>query len=224
MKKFITLTGAVILWMLIAPAAVITADEINPPQTLSERNLIMASDDEKATVIENLQHAFNGESNASAKYAVYAEKAKADGYLAVSALFSAASAAEKLHASRHAAVLKAAGVEAKADIGTYAGKDIREMLQDAIAGETEEFTEMYPGFIKTAQAAGYRAAVKSFRDAMEAEKVHAKLYTDALNDLEDWKAEKSFFVCPICGWTEAGEASDSCPLCSTPGSKFLEFK
>ncbi|MDO4550148.1 MAG: rubrerythrin family protein [Planctomycetia bacterium] len=180
--------------------------------------------DDKAVVIENLQHAFNGESNASAKYAIYAEKARSDGYLAVAALFTAASEAEKLHASRHAAVLKSAGVEAKAEIGTYAGKDIQEMLKDAIAGETEEFTDMYPGFIKNAEACGFTAALASFRGAMEAEKVHAKLYEEALNNLEAWKAERSFYVCPVCGWTEAGAAPEKCPICGVPASKFVEYK
>lgn len=180
--------------------------------------------DPRAKVIADLQYAFNGESNASAKYAVYGKKAREDGYLAVAALFEAASHAESIHAKRHAAVLKAAGVEAKAEIGDYAGKEISEMLRDAIAGETDEFTSMYPEFIKDAQACDYKQAIASFDGAMEAEKVHARLYAEALGDLEAWKAERSFFVCPVCGWTEDDEAPEKCPICGVPGSKFEEFK
>ncbi len=180
--------------------------------------------DPRAKVLADLQYAFNGESNASAKYAVYSKKAKEDGYLAAAALFAAASHAESIHAKRHAAVLKAAGVEAKAKIGTYVGKEIVEMLKDAIAGETEEFTSMYPGFIQDAQVCDYKQAITSFEGAMEAEKVHAKLYTEALNNLEAWKADRSFFVCPVCGWTEEDHAPEKCPLCGVPASKFEEFK
>ena len=176
-----------------------------------------------ADTLQNLMAAFNGESNASAKYAVYSEKAKADGYLAVAALFAAASNAESLHAARHARVIKSLGGEAKAEIGTYVGKDIQDMLKEAIAGETEEFTEMYPGFIAEAEAAGQKAAVASFKGAMEAEVVHAKLYTEALNNLDAWKAKRSFFVCTICGWTEADNAPEKCPICNVPSDKFAEF-
>ena len=222
MRKSFTLPLVAVILCLIGSSPVFALSMSKETRERLERDRTMTT--EKATVIENLQHAFNGESNASAKYAVYAAKAKADGYVAVAALFNAASAAEKLHAERHAAVLKREGVEAKAEIGEYAGKDIAEMLKDAIAGETEEFTEMYPGFIQTAEAVGFTQAVRSFKGAMEAEKVHAQLYTEALNDLENWKAEKAFFVCPVCGWTEVGEASESCPICGAPGAKFGEFR
>lgn len=173
--------------------------------------------------LENLLAAFNGESNASAKYAVYSEKAKADGYEAVASLFAAASAAEKLHAARHAKVIASLGGEAKAEIGTYAGKSLAEMLNDAIAGETEEFTSMYPGFIAEAKASGNDAAVASFEGAMEAEKVHAKLYAEALENPEGWKAKIDFFVCPVCGWTEAKAAPARCPICGVPAAKFMIF-
>ena len=171
----------------------------------------------------NLQAAFNGESNASAKYAVYSEKAKSEGYLAIAALFAAASKAETLHAARHARVIKSMGGEAVANIGTYAGKAIDEMLRDAIAGETEEFTAMYPGFIAQAEKEGAPAAVASFKGAMEAEAVHAKLYSEALANLEAWKAPKAFFVCTICGWTEEGAAPEKCPICGVSSDKFLKF-
>ncbi|MDO4575763.1 MAG: rubrerythrin family protein [Planctomycetia bacterium] len=177
----------------------------------------------EAKTIANLNAAFNGESNASAKYAVYSEKAKADGYEALAALFAAASKAETLHAARHARVLRSLGAEPVANIAEYVGKDVREMLQDAIAGETEEFTAMYPGFIATAEAEGQTAAVNSFQGAMEAEKIHAKLYAEALADTEAWRAKRDFYVCSICGWTEEGSAPDKCPICGVPADKFLKF-
>ncbi|MDO4569085.1 MAG: rubrerythrin family protein [Planctomycetia bacterium] len=173
--------------------------------------------------LKNLLAAYNGESNASAKYAVYSEKAKADGYLAIAALFAAASKAETLHAARHARVIKSLGGEAVADIGTYEGKAIDEMLRDAIAGETEEFTHMYPGFIAEAEQVGATAAVASFKGALEAEVVHARLYQEALDNLDAWKAPRKFYVCSVCGWTEEDAAPEKCPICGVSADKFLEF-
>lgn len=173
--------------------------------------------------LKNLLAAYSGESNASAKYAAYSEQAQADGYLALAALFAAASKAESLHAARHARVIRSLGGEATAEIGTYAGKEVAEMLKDAIAGETEEFTHMYPGFIAEAEAAGQAQALASFRGAMDAEVVHAKLYQEALDNLDAWKAPRKFYVCTICGWTEADAAPEKCPICGVAADKFLEF-
>ena len=97
------------------------------------------------------------------------------------------------------------------------------MLQDAIAGETEEFTQMYPGFIAEAKAAGNEAAVQSFEGAMKAEIVHATLYNNAVLNLDAWKAKIDFFVCPVCGWTEEKAAPERCPICGVPAAKFLKF-
>jgi len=125
------------------------------------------------TVIADLQAAFNGESNASAKYTMYAQKAKEAGYLSVASLFSAASFAEGIHAQKHAKVLKSHDVEAKAEIKLPEWVDTKTALTDAIKGETHESTEMYPGFIKTAEDRKISAAVRSFSHAMKAEIVHA---------------------------------------------------
>lgn len=178
----------------------------------------------KKATLENLKAAFNGESNASAKYAIYAEAAAEQGYLGVASLFRAASRAETIHAGRHAAVIKAWGSDVTAEIGTYTGKSITEMLQDAVAGETEEFTHMYPGFIQEADTRGFTDAVKSFTGAMKAEVVHAGLYKEALENLDGWKESRTFAVCPVCGWTEVGIPTERCPICNLPAEKFEIFK
>lgn len=182
------------------------------------------ADVEKA-VITDLQAAFNGESNASAKYALYAQKAKEADYLSVAALFSAASASEGIHAQKHAKVLKAYDVEAKPEIKLPEWVDVKAALQDAIKGETHEFTEMYPGFIKTAANKQITAAVRSFSAAMRAEIVHAEYYRSALENLEAWKkAGKTFYVCSVCGFTTNDDAVNPCPYCAAPKDKFTTFK
>ena len=179
---------------------------------------------EKA-VITDLQSAFNGESNASAKYKMYAQKTKEAGYLSVSAFFSAASFAEGIHAKKHANVLKFYNTEAKAEIKLPEWIDVKTALQDAIKGETYEFTEMYPGFIKTAEDKKISAAVRSFSTAMKTEVVHAEYYKTALDNLESWKAAgKTFYICNVCGFTTNDASLETCPYCSAPKDKFTTFK
>lgn len=175
-------------------------------------------------VVADLQAAYNGESNASAKYAFFAGKCQEAGYLSLAALFHAASFAENIHAGAHAKVLARYGAEAKAVLKQAAWIDVPTALQEAIRGETYEFTEMYPGFIKTAGDKRMDAAVRSFSHAMEAEKIHAAYYKAALADLDGWKAAgKAFYVCSVCGFTTDDVSVAVCPYCAAPKLKFHRF-
>ncbi len=179
----------------------------------------------KAT-LENLQAAFNGESNAKAKYEAFAVKAEEEGYKSVAALFRAASQSEGIHAKKHAAVITGMGAEPKAEIAKPDVKSTKENLEAALAGETYEKETMYPEFIKQAEAEKNRAAVRTFRGAMLAEVEHAKLYKQALAELDAWKAAgKEFMVCQVCGYTEmSNPALVKCPVCSVPKEKFTVVK
>ena len=179
-----------------------------------------------AETIENLQAAHNGESNASASYTAFAKKADEEGYKSVAALFRAASASEAIHAKKFAAVLKTGDVEAKATIEKPDVKTTEENLKVAIAGETKEFTEIYPKAVTAATAKGDAAAVKAFSNALTAEKKHAELYTQAAANLLTWKdAGKTFILCPTCGYTTTGEDPlKTCPLCGVARAKFETFK
>jgi len=185
---------------------------------------VSKADVEKA-VITDLEAAFNGESNASAKYTMYATKAKEAGYASVATLFSAASFAENIHAQKHAKVLKSYKAEAKAEIKLPEWVDVKTALEDAIKGETHESTEMYPGFIKTAEDKKLPEAVRSFQHAMKAEVVHAEYYKTALDNLEAWQVTgKTFHVCSVCGFTTNDNGVKACPYCGAPKAKFKSFK
>lgn len=177
------------------------------------------------SVIANLQAAYNGESNASAKYAMYAKKADEAGYKSVAALFRATSKSESLHAARQAKVLKSLGVEPKAEIKLPEYVDVAASLQDGIKGETYELTTMYPEFIANAKAKQASPQVlEAFQFALEAEKEHAKIYGDALANLEAWKAPgKTVYVCTVCGYTSMDKPT-VCILCAAPGEKFEIFQ
>lgn len=162
--------------------------------------------------IDNLQTAFAGESQANRKYTAFARKAEADGYPQIARLFRAAAEAETVHALNHLRVME--GVKGTAD-----------NLKAAIAGETYEFTEMYPGFITQADGENNRGALISFKGAMAVEKTHAGLYAEALASLEAGKdlSAAAMFVCGTCGHTAVGDAPDTCPVCGAPSARFTSI-
>jgi len=179
----------------------------------------------KSFTLDNLQAAYNGESDAKACYEAFAVKADEEGYKGVASLFRAAAASEGIQLKSHAEVIKSMGAEPKADIMSPEVKSTRENLEAALKGETHEMETMYPEFVKQADMEKNSKAARSFKGAMAAEKEHAKFYTDALDNLESWKAEqKAFLVCTVCGFTTANPALKRCPVCAAPRNKFLEIK
>jgi rubrerythrin len=170
--------------------------------------------------LENLQAAYNGESNAHAKYTEFAKKADADGYHQVASLFRAAARAEEIHAQNHAKVIRRMGAEPVATIEAHPVKSTSENLKVAIEGETYERDVMYPDFIKEAEAAGNAGAVRTFKAALEAEKEHARMYTAALNNLEHMKVATKYYVCAVCGYTVDKLTFERCPVCNAPEERF----
>lgn len=172
--------------------------------------------------LDNLQAAFNGESNAHAKYLVYAKQADKEGYAEVASLFRAAARAEEIHANNHAVVIRKMGGTPIAKIETPAPKSTKDNLQDAINGESYERDKMYPEFLKEARAAANKDAVETFNLAKTAEAEHAKLYTQASNNLDKLKGTsgKTYFVCSVCGYTTEKIDFAKCPSCFTPKEKY----
>ncbi|WIV13733.1 rubrerythrin family protein [Proteiniborus sp. MB09-C3] len=158
--------------------------------------------------LNNLMDAFAGESQANRKYLAYAKKAEAEGKTNAAKLFRAASDAEALHAQKHLEV-------ANKILSTS------ENLQDAVNGETYEFESMYPGFLKVAEEEGDKAAIRTFTFAMEAEKVHARLYKEALENIDE-SEEVFYYLCPVCGNIEKS-VPEKCSICGVPGSKFIKY-
>ena len=160
---------------------------------------------------DNLQAVFAGESQANRKYLAFAAKADAEGHRQIAKLFRAVAAAETVHAHAHLRVM--GGV-----------KETKQNLQAAIEGEGYEFKEMYPQFIKEAQAEGNTEAVTSFRNANSVERTHYELYSKALESLAAGKdlATGPMYVCSDCGHTVLGKAPEECEVCGASRSKFKE--
>jgi rubrerythrin len=170
----------------------------------------------------NLQAAYNGESNAEARYLAFAKKADAEGLAPVASLFRAAARAEQIHAANHAKVIRELGGVPKAQIEEPKVGATRENLGAAITGESYERDTMYPDFIKTARAERQRGALESFNYAKSAEAEHAKLYTVALETIGTAKgAPVTYYVCTVCGFTTTKLDFTKCPACFSPKDKYI---
>lgn len=161
-------------------------------------------------VIQDLKDAFAGESQANRRYLAFAQKADEEGYPQVARLFRATAHGETIHAHNHLRVL--------GEIRTT-----RENLQAAIDGEHYEIITMYPQFMKDADEAGDKKANRSFDMAWDVEKVHEDHYRSALETLGQQTELFDYYVCPICGYLHARTAPDKCPVCGTPGSRFVKI-
>ena len=159
--------------------------------------------------MDNLKNAFAGESQANRKYLAFAKKAEEEGFKQVAKLFRAAAEAETVHAHSHLRVM--GGV-----------KSTKENIQEAIGGETFEFTKMYPQMIEEARKGGNKQAQQSFEFANKVEKIHAELYQKALNSLGKNEAV-DYYVCQVCGNTVENAAPDKCPICGASKSMFIKI-
>jgi rubrerythrin len=159
---------------------------------------------------KNLQEAFAGESQANRKYLAFSRKADAEGHKGVAKLFRAIAAAETVHAFNHLAEVGGIG-------------STLENLKAAYGGEHYEFTKMYPEFIERAKQEKHGGARKTFFYANEVEKIHGKLYEEAIEIVGSGKAysERDYYVCGKCGYTVADAAPDKCPVCSAKKEEFF---
>lgn len=170
--------------------------------------------------LANLQAAYNGESNAHARYLAFAKKADQEGYAGVASLFRAAARAEQIHAANHAVVIRKLGGTPQAKVETPTPKSTRENVEAAIKGESYERDEMYPAFLKQARQDGSADAIQTLNYARNAEVEHAKLYAAALANMESMRSRSSWYVCPVCGYTTSRIDFERCPSSFTPASKY----
>lgn len=129
--------------------------------------------------LENLKNAFAGESQANRRYLYFARVADIEGYPDVGGLFRDTSEAETGHAFGHLDFLKEVGDPVT---GTPIGSTEKN-LKSAIEGETYEYTEMYPGFAKTARSEGLSELAEWFETLAKAEKSHAGRFTKGLDKI-----------------------------------------
>ncbi len=130
---------------------------------------------------QNLKDAFSGESQANRRYLYFAQKADVEGYNDISAVFRSTAEGETGHAHGHLEFLEAAGDPAT---GLPIGST-EDNLKAAIAGETHEYTDMYPGMAKTAREEGFEEIAEWFETLAKAEKSHAGRFQRALETMKE---------------------------------------
>ncbi len=161
---------------------------------------------------KNLKEAFAGESQASRRYNAFALKAEEEGFTNLARLFRAIAQSETIHAMNHLKCMK--GVNSSL-----------ENVEEALKGEKEEYTGMYPMFMDQAKRDVNNDALKTFYWANETEQVHADFYEKAVEALKqgnDPQVEK-LHVCSVCGYTAEGTTPpDKCPVCGETRDKFVE--
>ena len=165
-----------------------------------------------AMTADFLRSAYGGESMAHMRYLYWGDVARKEGFDNIGKLFDAIAYAESGDAT----------VTAGAVFGDCKTVD---NLQGAINGELHEVDQMYPVYLNAAQFQDEKGARKSFHFALEAEKIHAKLFKeaqDAAKAGKDMELE-SVYICPVCGHTVLDEAPDKCPVCGAKKELYKKF-
>jgi rubrerythrin len=170
--------------------------------------------------LKNLNTAFQGESNAANRYAKFAEKADAEGNAQVAKLFRAAAASEAIHRDTHKkAIAELGGTAKEFQLDAVEPGSTADNLNASIKGETYERDTMYPDFLAVAKADDATAAIRSIEFALAAEKEHAKLYKDALDNLGK-NAKANYYVCSVCGMTVTELPAKKCRSCRQSPDKY----
>ena len=175
-------------------------------------NKIMANKYAGTQTEKNLEAAFAGESQARNKYTYFASKAKKEGFEQIAALFEETANNEKEHAKLWFKELNGLGSTA-------------ENLAAAADGENYEWTDMYDGFAKTAEAEGFPELAARFRGVAAIEKRHEERYRALLKNVETAqvfeRSEVKVWECRNCGHIVVGtKAPEICPVCSHPKAYF----
>jgi rubrerythrin len=154
---------------------------------------------------ENLKAALAGETEARAKYVKWAGAANKEGHQAIGKIFLETAENEYEHSAMIMKLLKMVGTT-------------EENLKKAVEGETHEWTEMYPEFLRIAKEEGIEDAAEFFEHVISIEHHHAKRYQLLLDRLRDGTLYKSdeeeVWFCTNCGYLHKGkEAPEECPNC-----------
>lgn len=165
---------------------------------------------------KNLYRTFAGESRARNKYTLFAEIAKLEGYQWIASIFEETAHNELAHARRvYNEFLKQIG-------------NTKENLLKAIAGESEEYKDIYKKFEEEARTEGFKEIADFYKELQEVEEIHANRYTELYNEVCNntvFKGNRdSKWVCMNCGYIyEGAEAPLVCPLCKYPRSYFKPY-
>ena len=174
---------------------------------------------------KNLITAFAGESQARNRYTYFVSQARKDGLMQIAAIIEETANQEKEHAKRLFKFMEGGETEVQAAFPFGVIGATADNLAAGAAGEHYEWTEMYPGFAKTAREEGFEIVAKAFESIAVAEKQHEKRYLDLKKNIDGGTVFKKespvVWRCLNCGYLfEGSEAPKTCPACAHPQSYF----
>jgi rubrerythrin len=174
---------------------------------------------------KNILTAFAGESQARNRYTYFASQAKKDGYVQISEIFTETANQEKEHAKRLFKLLEGEEVEVTAAFPAGVIGTTLDNLKESAAGENYEYTDMYPGFAKTAVEEGFEEIAEIFTAIAVAEKQHEKRYlalaANIANNTVFKKDQSVVWRCRNCGYLHEGDnAPEECPACAHAQAHF----
>lgn len=157
-----------------------------------------------------VHQAYTGESKASLRLKLFAEKAQEEGYPQMAKLFRVISFSEELHGKRALRLLREI-------------RSTQENLAESFESETRVAGVAYDKFIRYAEEAEDRPASLYFSQSKDVEEIHAKLYKEAMDHmLEDRKT--TYYVCEVCGYVSDGVLPEVCPVCDAKKDRFVAFE
>lgn len=173
--------------------------------------------------VANIHIAYVEEINAQIGYHAYAKQAKKEGFTRVASLYRTLERAEKVHAKKHLALLKAAGVKPNPTRNPLLVKSTMENLLGSLKVETYENQSMYPQFAEQALQDNYKSAFLNFQISGAAEGAHTKVLQMMIDSPDSWKEKsKGWYVCLNCGNILTARP-DKCPICANPGKSFKKM-
>ncbi len=164
--------------------------------------------DEK--IKDAMHQAYTGESKASLRLKVFAEKADQEGYPQLAKLFRVISFSEELHGKRALRLMREI-------------KSTEENLAESFESETRVAGIAYDNFIKYAEEVGDRAASVYFSQSRDVEEIHAKLYKEAMDHVLE-ERQTTYYVCDVCGYVSDGILPEECPVCGAKKDRFVTYE
>lgn len=174
---------------------------------------------------KNLLTAFAGESQARNRYDFFGAAAKKEGFVQIADIFAETALQEKEHAKRLFKFLEGGDVEITAAFPAGIITVTEANLIASAAGEHHEYTEMYPGFAKIADAEGFAEIAAVMRNIAVAEEYHERRFLAFAKNIKEGRVFKRetpvVWHCRNCGWIgEGAGAPDQCPACAHPTAHF----
>jgi rubrerythrin len=174
---------------------------------------------------KNLMNAFAGESMAISRYTYYSKVAQKEGYEQIAEFFLETAEQEKSHAKTFYRFIEGSPIEVNARFPVAIIGTTIENLKASLAGEHEEWSELYAAFEKTAWEEGFKDVATKFKLIATIEKFHEERFARLLENIETGKVfkrdKKVKWQCRKCGYIhESKTALKNCPACAHPEAYF----